>query len=87
MKTYYLFLDKEFCIYNVFDTLKETRVIEPGINYIQIKEDLIIPQCIVIKSIYKDEYFRDCLRQLLEDMGYDREFQILKPLVREQAMI
>jgi hypothetical protein len=87
MKTYYLFLDKAFCIYNVFDSLKATRIIEPGIDYIQIKEDSIIPQCIVIKSIYKDEYFKDCLSKLLEDMGYDCEFQLLKPLVKEQAMI
>ena len=80
MKTYYLFLDEEFCIYNVFDTLKETRGIEPGIDYIQINEDSVMPQCILIKSIYKDEYLRDCLRQLLVDMGYDCEFEILKPL-------
>ena len=87
MKTYYLFLDKEFCIYNVFDSLRETTIIEPGINYVNIKEDNILPQCIRIESIYKDEYLKECLSHLLEDMGYDKSFQILKPLVKEQAMI
>jgi hypothetical protein len=83
MEIYYLFLDKKFCIRDVFDNLRKTRVIEPGINYIEIKEDSVIPQCIVIKSIYKDEYFKDCLNDLLEDMGYDCKFQILKPIVKE----
>lgn len=87
MRTYHLFLDKDFCIYNVFESLMETRIIEPGINYIRIKENTILPQCIVIESIYKDEYLKSCLVTLLEDMGYDKSFQILKPLVREEALI
>jgi hypothetical protein len=87
MRTYHLFLDKDFCIYNVFESLVETRIIEPGINYIRIKENTILPQCIVIESIYKDEYLKSCLVTLLEDMGYDKQFQILKPLVREEAII
>lgn len=87
MRTYHLFLDKDFCIYNVFESLLETRIIEPGINYIRIKENTILPQCIVIESIYKDEYLKSCLVTLLEDMGYDKSFQILKPLIREEALI
>lgn len=87
MKTYYLFLDNDFCIYNVFDTLRETRIIEPGITYKEIKENSVIKQCIVITSIYKDEYLKQCLTELLTDMGYDKSFQLLKPLVREEAII
>lgn len=87
MRTYHLFLDKDFCIYNVFDSLVETRVIEPGINYIKIKQNNVLPQCIVIESIYKDEYLKSCLVTLLTDMGYDKQFQLLKPLVREEALI
>ena len=87
MRTYHLFLDKDFCIYNVFESLIETRIIEPGINYIRIKENTILPQCIVIESIYKDEYLKSCLTKLLRDMDYDKSFQILKPLVREEALI
>lgn len=80
MRIYHLFLDKEFCIYNVFESLLETRIIEPGINYIRIQDNIVLPQCIVIKSIYKDEYLKSCLATLLEDMDYDKDFQILKPI-------
>jgi hypothetical protein len=36
MITYYLFIDKEFCIRNVFENLQIT--LEPGIIYKYIKE-------------------------------------------------
>lgn len=81
MITYYLFIDNEFCIYNLFDNLRATRIIEPGLDYIMIKENDIVEKYIVIESIYKDEYFKNCLTNLLRDIGYDTEFKILKPLV------
>lgn len=86
MRTYYLFIDSEsFDIHNVFDALQETRIIEPGIEYKEIKYNYVLPQYIVIESIYKDEYFKSCLTTLLRDMGYDKHFQLVKPLVKEMA--
>lgn len=82
MITYYLFIDSDYCcIYNLFDNLCATRIIEPGLDYIRVKEnDCVLEKYIVIESIYKDEYFRNCLTNLLRDMEYGGEFKILKPL-------
>lgn len=78
--TYYLFLDKEFCIQNVFENL-QMNILEPGIIYKEIKEHFILPPYIVIVSIYKDQYLLEKVREELEDMGYDKSFEIVKPLV------
>jgi hypothetical protein len=78
--TYYLFIDKEFCIQNVFETLQQD-ILEPGIKYIQIKEDVILPPYIVIVSIYKDQYLLKRIEEELTDIGYDKSFKILKPLI------
>ena len=59
--TYYLFIDKEFCIRNVFETL-QTAILEPGITYTCIKEHVILPPYIVIVSIYKDQYLLTLLQ-------------------------
>ena len=77
--TYYLFIDKEFCIQNVFETLQQD-ILEPGIKYTQIKEDFILPPYIVIVSIYKDQYLLKRIEEELTDIGYDKSFKILKPL-------
>jgi hypothetical protein len=77
--TYYLFIDKEFCIQNVFETLQQD-ILEPGIKYTQIKEDFILPPYIVIVSIYKDQYLLKLIEEELTDIGYDKSFKILKPL-------
>jgi hypothetical protein len=87
MRTYYIFIDEEFSIFDTFNVLKETRVIEPGIDYIDIKETPILPPYIVVESIYKDEYFKSCLIKILKEIGYDKSIQILKPLVKEVADI
>ena len=50
MITYYLFIDKEFCIQNVFENLQLT-ILEPGIVYKEIQEHSILPPYIVILSI------------------------------------
>lgn len=86
MRTYYLFIDKEYCIRNVFENL-QMAILEPGIKYIQIKEHIILPPYIVVKSIYKDEYFKSKINEELRDMGYDKSFKILKPLVKELCML
>jgi hypothetical protein len=78
--TYYLFLDKEFCIQNVFENLQEN-ILEPGIVYKEIKEHPILPPYIVIVSIYKDQYLLEKVKEELEDMGYDKSFEIVKALV------
>ena len=79
--TYYLFIDKEFCIQNVFETLQTSQtVLEPGILYTCIKEHVILPPYIVIVSIYKDQYLLTQIRGVLDDIGYDKSFEILKPL-------
>jgi hypothetical protein len=84
--TYYLFIDKEFCIRNVFETL-QTAILEPGIKYTHIKEHAILPPYIVIVSIYKDQYLLEKVREELDNIGYDKSFKILKPLVKERTLI
>ena len=37
MQTFHLFINKEFCIRNVFETLRMD-ILEPGIVYTEIKE-------------------------------------------------
>lgn len=73
MRTYYLFIDKEFCIRNVFETLQTA--LEPGIIY-----KVLLPPYIVIESIYKDQYFKTKIDEELTNCGYDKSFKILKPL-------
>jgi hypothetical protein len=84
--TYYLFIDKEFCIRNVFETLQEA-ILEPGIKYTQIKEHDILPPYIVIVTIYKDQYLLEKVEEELDNIGYDKSFKILKPLVKENTLI
>lgn len=67
--TYYLFLDKKFCIQNVFENL-QLAISEPGIIYKEIKEHSILPHYIVIVSIYKDQYLLEKVREKLTDMGF-----------------
>jgi len=79
--TYYLFLDNEFCIRNVFETL-QMNILEPGITYTEIKESSdILPPYIVMVSIYKDQYLLGKITEELTDIGYDKSFKILKPLL------
>ncbi len=85
MRTYYLFIDNDFCIQNVFENLQAG--LEPGIVYKQIKEHELLPSYIIMESIYKDEYLRDKIDEELRDLGYDKSFTILKPLVKERDMI
>jgi len=81
--TYYFFIDKEFCIRNVFETLR-MNILEPGITYTYIKEQTeLLPPYIVIVSIYKDQYLSNKVREELDNIGYDKSFKILKPLVNE----
>jgi hypothetical protein len=84
--TYYLFLDKEFCIQNVFETL-QIDILEPGIVYKKIKEHPILPPFIVIESIYKDGYLLEKITEELSDIGYDKTFEILKPLMVEKCLV
>ena len=83
--TYYLFLDKEFCIRNVFENLQQD-ILEPGIVYKDIKPNSILPPYIVIVSIYKDQYLLEKVTEQLEDIGYDKQFQLFKPLVKEKSI-
>lgn len=85
-RTYYLFIDKEFCIRNVFETL-QTAILEPGIVYKEIKEHSILPPYIVIVSIYKDQYLLKKVEEELDNIGYDKSFKILKPLVKEKSLV
>lgn len=52
---YYLFIDKEFCIQNVFENL-QLAILEPGIKYNEIKLNDILPPYIILTTIYKDQY-------------------------------
>lgn len=84
--TYYLFLDKEFCIENVFENLK-LAILEPGIVYKEIKQHSILPPYIVIVSIYKDKYLLEKVTEELRDMDYDKPLKILKPLINQEIII
>jgi len=84
--TYYLFIDKEFCIQNVFETL-QMAILEPGIKYTQLKQHYILPPYIVIVSIYKDQYLLEKVTEELDNIGYDKPFKILKPLITENPLI
>lgn len=77
--TYYLFIDN---IRNVFETLR-MNILEPGIIYKEVKEQTILPPYIVIVSIYKDQYLLNKVGEELDNIGYDKSFKILKPLVNE----
>ena len=57
-------------------------ILEPGIVYKQIKEHPILPPYIIIESIYKDQYLLEKVTEELEDLGYDRTFEIVKPLAK-----
>lgn len=86
MFIYYLFVDLNSCpIEPVFDYLKSSKT--QGINYIDIKIDSLLPKCIVIKSIYRDDYLKNKIKNELLYYGYDKEFQILKPLIKEVALV
>jgi hypothetical protein len=89
-RIYYLFLDQEFCIQNVFENLK-LAILEPGIQYKEIREPLtkpsLLPPYIVIESIYKDQYLLEQITEILRDMDYDKELILLKPLVKEKTLI
>lgn len=84
--TYYLFINKDFCIQNVLETL-QMAILEPGIKYTHIKEHVILPPYIVIESIYKDQCLLTKVREELDNIGYDNSFKILKPLVNEKILI
>lgn len=82
MQTFHLFIDKEFCIINVFQTL-QINIFEPGIMYTEIKEQgSILPPYIVMKTIYKDQYLLDKVTEQLIEIDYDKSFEILKPLFK-----
>lgn len=83
--TYYLFVNLGFEIEEVYNCIRLE--IDPGIVYTKIKNNKMLPKCIVIKSLYKDEYLREKVKKELKYYGYDKDFQILKPLVNEYALI
>lgn len=76
---YYLFIDKEFCIQNVFENL-QLAILEPGIKYNEIKLNDVLPPYIILTTIYKDQYLLKLIKEELSDMGYDKNFEILKPI-------
>jgi|UniRef100_A0A6C0AN06 hypothetical protein len=76
---YYLFIDKEFCIQNVFENL-QLAILEPGIKYSEIKLNDVLPPYIILTTIYTDQYLLELINKELNDMGYDKSFEILKPI-------
>lgn len=76
---YYLFIDKEFCIQNVFENL-QLAILEPGIKYSEIKLNDVLPSYIILTTIYTDQYLLELINKELNDMGYDKSFEILKPI-------
>ena len=78
--TYYLFLDKAFLIQDVYENL-QMNILEPGIVYKEIKEHSILPSYILLESIYKDGYLFELIQKQLHQIGYDKQFKLLKPLI------
>ena len=78
VETYYLFID-EFCIQNVFENL-QLAILEPGIKYSEIKLNDVLPPYIILTTIYKDQYLLKLINEELSNMGYDKNFELLKPL-------
>ncbi len=76
---YYLFIDKEFCIQNVFENL-QLAILEPGIKYSEIKLNDVLPPYIILTTIYKDQYLLKLINEELSNMGYNKNFELLKPL-------
>jgi hypothetical protein len=76
---YYLFIDKEFCIQNVFENL-QLAILEPGIKYSEIKLNDVLPPYIILTTIYTDQYLLKLIKEELGNMGYDKSFEILKPI-------
>jgi hypothetical protein len=73
--------------YDVQDTLAKLQMflLEPGNTYLRVIQDDILPPYIVVRSIYKDEYFKSTVVDTLQVLGYDKSCKILKPLVNEVA--
>ena len=85
MITYYLFLDKTFCIESVFEVLQNNRLLEPGITYKYIEDDSLLQPYIVISTVYKEQYLLEKITTTLAYHRYDKEFKLLKPL--EKSLI
>lgn len=85
MRTYYLFIDHNHTsIEVIIQSLQSFS--EPGILFETIKNNIILPKCIVIKSLYKDEYLKIKIKHLLAKSSYQNDFQILKPLTKESTL-
>lgn len=82
--TYYLFIDLNYPIEAIFNYLKSST--ENGIKYTTIKNNIVLPKCIVVKSLYKDKYLKNMIKNQLLHFGYEKNFQIFKPLVKEYVL-
>lgn len=84
MITYYLFVDKQ----RTFEVLENLRNMDtPGISFTSIKEHRYLPWSIVVISMYKDKFMKKWLSDTLQEIGYNSDYDILKPLVREVALV
>jgi hypothetical protein len=91
-RTYLLFLEKD--TEEHFEMLRYTNDDScngngngTGIKFETIKSEYVLPKYIIVKSDYKDEYFRKLLKTLLINVGYRGKFRVLKPLVREEVLL
>lgn len=67
--------------YDTYDTYERLlSVLVPGIKYIDILANSIIKNAIVINSNLKDSEIILELKQVLQMVGYNGEFQLLKPV-------
>jgi len=83
--TYYLFIHENYPIEYVFDYLKLSN--EEGIKYTSIQDPIILPKYITIQSMFKDMYLKKKIEKVLGDLGYEKPFKILKPLVKEVTLV
>lgn len=74
MNTYYLFVDKNIT-FHIFEKLRTLNLL--GIAFTGVKEHACLPW---------DQYIKMWLGTTLNEIGYESDFTIMKPLTREVAI-
>ena len=84
---YYLFIDTYYSVHHVFGLLQTVNKPEFYYSYIKDETDTIPKKTIVIKTTcYSDKYVFDKVTTDLIELGYDRNFKILKPLCKTEVL-
>jgi hypothetical protein len=83
---YYLFFPNTVNLEDMYKILSQTN--NEWIQFTEIKQNTVLPNCIVIKSnMYGQMGVKSAVKTLLEKIGYDGPYQLLKLLAREHTLI